>query len=560
MYTLATLLEDVAQKRGRLLAKECGSTGPLEYSEVWNAFTAYVKACLSERRGLHLPQLCRIGWRVDRKSKGNASYRPFFQLTDQFCQQNLSEPAYKKHKQQAIPEADMVTIEEFNYSKAAIKYSQQLTKDQMFTGLRAIAQRIGELVGEGKDGDISFGDCGHLRCGGGAGKEPSFTFSGVVYAMEGQQPPPALAPVKEDTSVAFSRDMPKEAMGLGIRGNTVSAAATDNLQFVTDYQQGSKLTSQPAARGVAEEMPTAPVADTLTLEPAAASNAEPPSVQAQQETPPRRLTGSASAPQLPTNTELKQGFAYKEAMERHVRSLEERAQEVVAEHDAWHSHVAECLEQEREEILAKRFRAKDNLTALQDQMQKAEERKKSQRKVDIEAASAHEFPIMQGQAKEESKKELAHGMQERLRADLDAQVRTNNTLRNIAKQRERALEIDHLESLRSEMTHLRGAERAKRAYEKEALSSAWNSDVRLHNIMKAIDNHGKSKSAVAMRAATPLQPVTPLNAAASQVLMPGLPELPRGTTPMSSAGRLMTGSQRRVPMGASNSLSRLQPA
>merc|ERR1719277_17821 len=93
---------------------------------------------------------------------------------------------------------------------------------------------------------------------------------------------------------------------------------------------------------------------------------EPFQAPAQEETPipQARLSSSASAPALtagtgqPSTTELKQGFAYKEAMERHVKSLEQRAAEAVAEHDAWNNHMAECLEQEREEILSRRYRAK----------------------------------------------------------------------------------------------------------------------------------------------------------------------------------------------------------
>merc|ERR1719253_1830600 len=97
------------------------------------------------------------------------------------------------------------------------------------------------------------------------------------------------------------------------------------------------------------------------------------------------------------------------------------------------------------------------------------------------------------------------------------------------------------------MSQLRNSERAKKAFESEALRSAWNSDVRLHNITKAIDSHGKSNSAAALRAPTPA------------IHAPTLDALPnRGGTPIGSAGRLMTGSQRKIPMGASSSLSQLE--
>jgi len=521
MYNLSRLLEDVTKKRGRLQATQGAGATPPEYAEVWGAFGSYAMACLSERRGLHQPQLCKLGWRPDRQSKGTASVKPFLQFTDQFCRTHLSSQAVKKHQQNAVTDKDTCPVEEFNFSKAAIKYSQQLTKDQMITGLKAIVQQLGEAVADGKDGEVLLGDVGRFRISG-AGREPTFQFSAAVYSVEGQRAPPAAAPsAKEDTAAAFNRDMPKEAIGLGIRGTNAGATS----------------------------------GDTRGLTPDAAVPAVVP--QAQEQEAPARLASSASAPQLDTPdqhamtkiTELKQGFAYKEAMERHVQALEMRAAETVAEHDAWNSHVSECIVQEREDIMSKRYRAQENLQLLQAQMAQADERKKTQRKADIEAASAHEFPIMMGQAREESKKEITTGMQQRLRADLDAQVRTNNTLRNLAKQRERAIELDHLENLRSEMTNLRSAERAKKSYEGEALRSAWNSDVRLHNISKAIDNHAKAKPnpVAALRSPTPM----------AQTSMEDALPYGRGGTPMGSAGRLMTGSQRRVPMGASNSLGQL---
>merc|ERR1711977_491087 len=128
-----------------------------------------------------------------------------------------------------------------------------------------------------------------------------------------------------------------------------------------------------------------------------------------------------------------------------------------------------------------------------------------------------------------------------MRADLDEQVKTNNTLRNLQKRRERALEVDQLQANRMEMAMLREAERAKKAYDKEALATAWNSEIRMKNIWKAIDNHNKVGSQAGSQG--------------PQVL--SMDQIPpsRGSSTV-SAGRIMTGSSRRVPLGASSSLSK----
>merc|ERR1719440_2759186 len=125
-------------------------------------------------------------------------------------------------------------------------------------------------------------------------------------------------------------------------------------------------------------------------------------------------------------------------------------------------------------------------------------------------------------------KEFVKGQQARMRQELDDQVRTNSTLRNLAKQRERQLETSQLDANRAEMRMLRDAERAKKAYDREALATAWNSEIRMKNIWKAIDNHNK----VGHQA----------SGNAPQVL--SVDQIPpsRGGSSTVSAGRIMTGA------------------
>merc|ERR1719353_1820957 len=191
-----------------------------------------------------------------------------------------------------------------------------------------------------------------------------------------------------------------------------------------------------------------------------------------------------------TNQQFKREVAYKEAMDRHISEMEARASEAVREKEAWHSHINDCLEQERDEMQIKRSRAQQNQYFLRQQVQWREKQKKEQRKDDIVAASAHDFPKFTEPAEKEMK-EFMNGQQARMRADLDEQVRTNNTLRNLQKRRERTLEVDQLNANRMEMAMLREAERNKKAYDKEALATAWNSEIRMKNIRKAIESHNK---------------------------------------------------------------------
>jgi hypothetical protein len=257
------------------------------------------------------------------------------------------------------------------------------------------------------------------------------------------------------------------------------------------------------------------------------------------------ILDDASARRTPmlTSQQFKREVAYKEAMDRHIGEMEARASEAVREKEAWHGHLSDCMTQEKDEMQIKRSRAQQNQYFLRQQVQWREKQKKEQRKDDIVAASAHDFPKF-GEPAGEEMKDFISGQQARMRADLDEQVRTNNTLRNLQKRRDRALETDQLTANRMEMAMLREAERAKKAYDKEALATAWNSEIRMKNIWKAIDNHNKVGSQAGSHA--------------PQVL--SVDDIPpsRGGRSTVSAGRLMTGSSRRVPLGASSSLSKIE--
>jgi len=524
MYTLDNLIQDVVAKRAK---HDKGES--LDYSEVWTSFLRYLSACLEEKRGLQLNSLARIGWQIEKKAvQGTPTKRsklsPFFQLTEQFAR------TYCPNQKPKGPSGDreLSPFEEFNFSKAAIKYSNSLTKDQVFTGLRSMVQQLGEAVSEGQEIEIDFGNVGKLLV---REKEPRFSFSSAMLSgSAGESSLSAAMPLEaadggydggyqRSSAPAFRKDVPEEARTLDIQGGLPSRQQDTQpmpalqLDAENDYQNDGYPQNEPPSRR----------SDIM-------SNADQQNIDDVRRTP------------MLTSQQFKREVAYKEAMDRHISEMESRASEAVREKDAWHSHINDCLMQERDEMQVKRSRAQENQYFLRQQVQWREKQKKEQRKDDIVASSAHDFPKFTEPAEKEMK-EFVSGQQARVRADLDEQVRTNNTLRNLQKRRERALEVDQLQANRMEMAMLREAERAKKAYDKEALATAWNSEIRMKNIWKAIDNHNKVGSQAGSQG--------------PQVL--SMDQIPpsRGSSTV-SAGRIMTGSSRRVPLGASSSLSKLE--
>merc|ERR1719326_990645 len=157
MLSSKTLFQEVARKRGRLLEKK-GQEPSADYEEVWDTFNRYITSVLEQKKGVNITNFCKIGWKVEAArphvGKKKASYTPYFQLAESFAK------AYgvngKGRSVNIASEKELCTFEEFNFSKAAIRHSQKLTKDNMFSGLRYLVQHIGESISQGRKTALEF--------------------------------------------------------------------------------------------------------------------------------------------------------------------------------------------------------------------------------------------------------------------------------------------------------------------------------------------------------------------------------------------------------------------
>merc|ERR1719146_181591 len=184
----------------------------------------------------------------------------------------------------------------------------------------------------------------------------------------------------------------------------------------------------------------------------------------------------------------KQNFAYKEALERHITEMEIRASEAVKERQQWENHIARCLQQERQDFEKKRALNQENQEYLTAQMRWNEEARHDQRRHMVEVASSHDFPHFSEPP--EAQLQLAmKDQQSKFRNDLDFQVRTNNALREMSRQKERELENSQLEANHAELKNMRDAERTRKDADKSALTQSWDQEIKMKGIWKAIENH-----------------------------------------------------------------------
>jgi len=73
-----------------------------------------------------------------------------FLLSDAFVKN------YEIKRPRIFKEPDLTPVEEINHSVLAIKFSNNLTKDMIFSGLRDIFKKIGEFIYRGYEIEISF--------------------------------------------------------------------------------------------------------------------------------------------------------------------------------------------------------------------------------------------------------------------------------------------------------------------------------------------------------------------------------------------------------------------
>lgn len=83
--------------------------------------------------------------------KGNTTQcRPVFLLSDAFVKN------YEIKRPRIFKDPDLTPVEEINHSVLAIKFSNNLTKDMIFSGLRDIFKKIGDFIYRGYEIEIPF--------------------------------------------------------------------------------------------------------------------------------------------------------------------------------------------------------------------------------------------------------------------------------------------------------------------------------------------------------------------------------------------------------------------
>lgn len=473
MYSLDHLLEDVLRHHGPLTKRGA------DYAQVWDAFNRYVTVIIEKRQTLNVLNFCKIGWRIDEHMHGKAKMRPHFQVADAFARAH----SVDTKSQTLVPDRLLTTIEEFNFSKAAIKYSQNLTKDNIFMGLRAILQHLGEAVSTGQQVSIDF-EVGKLLS---SERVMRFVFVAELYLQEGLDVPAGALEVANYKPSATFAPPSKDALSLSLQGNSAAMTMRDREtgEVSSEYAE-SESTGYPSSTH--------------------------------------------------SNVSV-HGLVQQEALDRHLAHMSMEAASAVTEKEQWEGHLKRCSAEERKDHSRRKAINKEHALHLQAQMRQAEEKRMEGRLHCIEQASCHDFPNFAEVP--EYAYQYIRERRNHLKHDLDQQVDTKQLKKLVDKQREKEIDAMHIEASNRELALMKLEAAAKKESERAALTHAWEKDKHIHTVRKAIQEHHKA----------------PTRQGNEMLMQLGALPSPRLDTGGPPSARPLTGSVRRMPLGAAASLA-----
>lgn len=291
----------------------------------------------------------------------------------------------------------------------------------------------------------------------------------------------------------------------------------------------------------------------------------------------------------PTSTAMSaQERAQHEALGRHIAIMEAEAEAVIAEKEQWEEHLQRCNDEESKDNAWRKSIFKEYTDQLKQQIQDQEEQRTEGRLHSVIQASEHNFPSFV-ECPEVAVADFVKERRNNLKDDLDEQVEIKRRLKLAAKQRDRDMEACHLEASTKQMALLKLEAQAKREKERAILAEAWDRDKRLHSLRKSIAEHHKAPgtraqlqealqttltgapssgsaggaasgaAGVAQQQLSPSQPRQPSLGATMPQLGLGAMSPRGGGSSASDSGppssRPITGSVRRMPLGAAGSLA-----
>jgi len=511
-YGLEQLLEDAAERRG-----SNARLPPLNLAEVWATVDRYAVACLEQKKGLSLPNFCSLAWQVQRL-RSRATYRPYFQLASSFSR------TYNVDTSRVGPppqDQDLCPVEDFNFSKAAIRFSGTLTKDHVFTGLRLLIQQLGDVISQGRyvSLEFSFGKVVAKERG------VRFAFAAQFYIAHGLEVPAGAAEDIEYRPTATYAPVPEKSVleSLCLQGTSMrdQEGPLDSARLDREQVPAKLRTSKRRWEYMPEDG-----ADVLTLcganaeEPDAVSDADGEAGNSEASWPhslaPANCSMYATAGSvnscrgtqgLSSGRRSAQTDPFEAALHEHITNLEMRASVALREKAVLSSRAQRELAQQERAKVARQAQLREHSDCLRQQIEANQQRRASEREPtplalprapqsshDLESAALESagLPPATGPGTADD-----YPRPNALRDALDEQVQAKRKRQSAQRAFEQRIEARLLEAQAHEDMAQQSFEKASRVSERESLEAAWQEQTRIREIRKALeamDSNGRAKT------------------------------------------------------------------
>ena len=147
MYTLDHVYDECVQEKASNTAPEAKRA---MYEESFQALNVWIESRMIRRKGAEIGPFGTFTWEQKTSEDGEDMVRPIFLMADSF----VKDHRVRQQRIHYFPKT--VSNEEINYSKLAIKFTNNLTKDMVFLSLRDLIRKIGDFVSRGYEFVIPF--------------------------------------------------------------------------------------------------------------------------------------------------------------------------------------------------------------------------------------------------------------------------------------------------------------------------------------------------------------------------------------------------------------------
>lgn len=152
VYTIEHAISECINDKLNVTSGSRGSTIGAKneiYWESWSAMNSWIESILSKKKGANIPMLGVFSWEV-KDDNGANSFRPIFLVSESFVKD------HRVRRQRIHQPPQVANSEEINFSQIAIKYTNSLTKDMVYSGIRDIIRKIGDFVDRVYEFEIEF--------------------------------------------------------------------------------------------------------------------------------------------------------------------------------------------------------------------------------------------------------------------------------------------------------------------------------------------------------------------------------------------------------------------